>query len=280
MTPTFHRSRFLVCANRRIHIREWGNPDHDPVVIWHGVAGNGRDHESLAARLCRHYYVICPDSIGCGQSEWPQNTVKDLVMDFQLQIATELLLQLSITSLRWVGASRGGALGIRMAASDNGVHVTHLVLNDAGPELPTKFRAAVSRSMCSPLSAPTLADFEQHLRKHLSRDGLTLSDGQWQWLAQIWSRKTTHGDYTYHHAPTLVNQVLFDEKDFNLWESFDRITAKTLLIRGADSSVLSEEQARAMQERGPKCQLLLRDGGHISLFHTRKEQDAVARFLQ
>jgi pimeloyl-ACP methyl ester carboxylesterase len=41
-----------------------------------------------------------------------------------------------------------------------------------------------------------------------------------------------------------------------LWQLYDHITAPTLLLRGAESDLLTPEVAQAMQLRGPRAQRL------------------------
>jgi len=103
-------SRFLICQNRQIHFLEWGDPDRETVVIWHGVTGTCHDHEELAARLSREYHVICPDSIGCGLSDWTHDKKNDPGLAAYAAMARDLLRQLGVRSVRWIGASKGGGL--------------------------------------------------------------------------------------------------------------------------------------------------------------------------
>lgn len=51
-------------------------------------------------------------------------------------MALELCQQLGIGRMRWVGTSMGGMLGIVLAADTLRDRITHLVLNDVGPEIP------------------------------------------------------------------------------------------------------------------------------------------------
>jgi pimeloyl-ACP methyl ester carboxylesterase len=61
----------------------------------------------------------------------------------------------------------------------------------------------------------------------------------------------------------LVTPELAQAGQAALWASYDRLACPTLLIRGADSDLLSRETAQAMTQRGPKATLVELPGiGH------------------
>jgi pimeloyl-ACP methyl ester carboxylesterase len=65
-----------------------------------------------------------------------------------------------------------------------------------------------------------------------------------------------------------------------LWQAYDAITAQTLLIRGADSDLLSKATALQMTQRGPKARLVEFAGvGHAPTLVAPDQTDAVASFL-
>jgi pimeloyl-ACP methyl ester carboxylesterase len=64
------------------------------------------------------------------------------------------------------------------------------------------------------------------------------------------------------------------------WALYDAITARTLLIRGAESDLLSRATALAMTQRGPHAQLVEFEGvGHAPTFVAPEQSRAVASFL-
>ena len=65
-----------------------------------------------------------------------------------------------------------------------------------------------------------------------------------------------------------------------LWFSYDRITAPTLLLRGADSDLLSPATALAMARRGPRAQLHELPGvGHAPTLVAADQRAVVRNFL-
>ena len=73
---------------------------------------------------------------GAGSSQWAREPTREYRFAFFGQMALELCQQLGIGRMRWVGTSMGGMLGIVLAADTLRDRITHLVLNDVGPEIP------------------------------------------------------------------------------------------------------------------------------------------------
>ncbi|MGB2881382.1 MAG: alpha/beta hydrolase, partial [Rhodoferax sp.] len=65
-----------------------------------------------------------------------------------------------------------------------------------------------------------------------------------------------------------------------LWALYDGIQAQTLLLRGAQSDLLSPQTARLMTERGPRARLVEFAGvGHAPTLIATDQVDAVVQFL-
>jgi pimeloyl-ACP methyl ester carboxylesterase len=65
-----------------------------------------------------------------------------------------------------------------------------------------------------------------------------------------------------------------------LWQLYDNITAQTLLLRGAQSDLLSQATALAMAQRGPKARLVEFAGvGHAPTLMATDQVAAVTGFL-
>ena len=106
-------SHYLTCAGREIHFTEWGAREAPAVIAWHGLARTGRDMDELADHLSRQgWRVICPDTLGRGLSQWSPDPRHEYCLAFYARMARELLDQLGIQRLHWVGTSMGGAIGM------------------------------------------------------------------------------------------------------------------------------------------------------------------------
>ena len=65
-----------------------------------------------------------------------------------------------------------------------------------------------------------------------------------------------------------------------LWQLYDGIQAETLVVRGAQSDLLSPQTALAMTQRGPRARLVEFDGvGHAPTLIAQDQVAAVTGFL-
>jgi pimeloyl-ACP methyl ester carboxylesterase len=66
----------------------------------------------------------------------------------------------------------------------------------------------------------------------------------------------------------------------DLWPVWDTIACPTLLLRGAQSDLLTRDTALAMTRRGPKPRLVEFDGiGHAPALMASDQVEAVREFL-
>ncbi|MFC6733423.1 alpha/beta fold hydrolase [Haladaptatus sp. GCM10025707] len=123
---------FVTVADTELHYSAWGDTDDPPVVCVHGLSRVGRDFDPLARHLEDDYWVLCPDMPGRGLSEWAEEDTT-----YGPESMTEMLVAfceaLDIDTMRWVGTSMGGILGIALAAGPLAERITHMVVNDVSP---------------------------------------------------------------------------------------------------------------------------------------------------
>lgn len=271
-------SRYLRVLDREIHVTEWGDRQNPPLVMWHGLARTGRDFDDIAAALADRYWILCPDIIGRGLSQWADDPA-DYGFDFYAKLAVALIDGEGIGRLRWLGLSMGGALGIRLAAGPLKDRITHLVIDDIGPELPGPAVTRIVSYAGRPPSFKTVGELEGFFRTVYKPYG-TLSDAQWNRLTETSVRRNPDGSVSPHYDPRMVEQFTRYPKDYDQWDAWKRITAKTLLLRGADSDLLLPEVAMRMTLEGPKARLVTIPGcGHAPALNVPEQISVVAEFL-
>jgi pimeloyl-ACP methyl ester carboxylesterase len=273
-------SRYATCAGREIHFMEWGASGAPALIMWHGLARTGRDFDTVAAALSKTYRVICPDTLGRGLSAWAVKPAEEYTYPFYGQIALELLAQLGIGELRWLGTSMGGLLGIALAGGALKGRITHLVVNDIGPIVEP---AAVQRILTYAGTPPvfdTLLELEQWFRTVYAPFGLK-TDADWRALTETSFRRMDNGKVTVHYDPRMVQGITNAAPPADPWSLYDQIACKTLLLRGKNSDVISSATAREMTRRGPKARLVEFDGyGHAPPLIDADQQKVLADFLK
>jgi pimeloyl-ACP methyl ester carboxylesterase len=81
----------------------------------------------------------------------------------------------------------------------------------------------------------------------------------WREMSSHMTRPGTDGQLTLHYDPTIgvpvraMTQEAAAAGEAALWALYDQISAQTLLIRGAESDLLTRETAQAMCGRGPRA---------------------------
>jgi pimeloyl-ACP methyl ester carboxylesterase len=108
-----------------------------------------------------------------------------------------------------------------------------------------------------------------------------LSDAQWESLSRSVARQTPDGGWRLKYDPGIaVPFRATASKAMNLWPVWDAIHCPTLLLRGAESDLLSRATAKAMQERGPRPDLIEFAGiGHAPMMLSTDQIEPVVRFL-
>ncbi|WP_413207471.1 alpha/beta fold hydrolase [Rhodospirillum sp. A1_3_36] len=274
------RSAYAPLCGYEIHVTEWGDPAAETVVLWHGLARTGRDFDPLAQVLAENYHVLAPDTLGRGFSQWSRDPKRDYCLATYGDHALALLAHYGLDRVRWVGTSMGGALGIHLAGGRLRDRISHLVVNDIAPEL---IPAAVERILAyagNPPTFETMVELENVLRTIYKPYGW-LSDDQWRQMVETSARRMDDGRLTVHYDPMMVEQFRSHPQDYTQWEAWDAITARTLLYRGANSDLITQEWAEDMTRRGPKADLRIFQGmGHAPALNVPEQIEPIVAFLE
>ena len=252
------------------------------MVCVHGLTRQGRDFDTLARDLAADCRVICPDVVGRGRSDWLEDPTGYNLPAYVADMVS-LLARLDAAQVDWIGTSMGGLIGLGVAALQ-GSPVRRLVLNDVGPVI----QAQALQRIGSYLGRPAYFKTEQEAADAMW--AISSSFGPHtpeQWLALSRPQLRVDGDgFKPHYDPGIalpfraITPELAAIGEAALWRAFDRVTAPTLLLRGADSDLLSSETAAAMTERGPRARLQEFAGvGHAPTLVAADQRQAVRGFL-
>lgn len=261
----------------RIAYLEWGDAGNPEVVVCvHGLTRCARDFDNLARALASRYRVVCPDVAGRGDSDWLADPMLYIIPQYVADMVT-LIARLDVEQVHWVGTSMGGVIGMALAAQKHSP-VAKLVLNDAGPVIAKAALERIGQYLGRAPSFPSVQAAEQVIRAVSAPFG-PHSDAEWRFLTEVVLRKNADGSWRLHYDPTLAEPYRkhMPAKDLELWEVWDAVQCPTLVIRGAQSDLLSKATAEEMTQRGPKAKLVELPGvGHApTLLH--EDQIAIVR---
>ncbi|WP_303976823.1 alpha/beta fold hydrolase [Dongia mobilis] len=257
---------------------EWGDPAASRVILCcHGLTRNSRDFDALATELSKVARVICPDIVGRGKSDWLRDPVHYGYPQYCADMSA-LIARLDVTELDWVGTSMGGLIGMTLAAQA-GTPIRKLVINDVGPFVPKAALLRIADYVGLDNRFSSLIAVETHLRKVLAPFG-PLTDAQWQHMVAFGHRLRPDGTYGLAYDPAIAVNVKMAVQDWNLWALWDKVVAPTLVLRGADSDLLTAETAAEMTQRGPKAHLVTWAGmGHAPALLTAEQIDQIKEWL-
>ncbi|HXV26373.1 MAG TPA: alpha/beta hydrolase [Alphaproteobacteria bacterium] len=258
---------------------DWGRSDADRVVVCvHGLTRNARDFDALARALVEHdMRVIAVDVVGRGRSSWLADP-KDYVMPNYVGHLSRFLALKGLDQVFWIGTSMGGIIGMGLAAGENSP-VARLVLNDIGPFVPREALVQIQTYLGLDLVFASMDEVEQHLRMVHSGFG-RLEDIQWRHLAEHGSRRHETG-WRLHYDPAIrIPYADLTAEDIDLWPIWDLIACPTLVLRGAESVLLTAETAAEMECRGPKATITtVPDAGHAPALMSPDQIETISRWL-
>jgi pimeloyl-ACP methyl ester carboxylesterase len=205
--------------------------------------------------------VICPDTIGRGLSQWSAHPKHDYSFATYARITLDLMDALHIQQAHWVGTSMGGALGLVCAA---GLEVPalkgrilSLVLNDIAPDISTAAVERIKTYAGQPPAFDTVPELESFFRAAYAPFGYH-TDAQWTHLTETSTRRLPDGRVTPHYDPQITQQFFREVPEYPMWTEYDTLNIPVMVMRGANSDLISPETIQAMRKRGPGAKDLLR----------------------
>ncbi len=272
--------------NRGLHRMaywEWGDAANPRVLVCvHGLTRQGRDFDTLARALCEDYRVVCPDVVGRGRSAWLADPMHYGIPQYVADMVT-LLARLNAQSVDWVGTSMGGLIGLGVAALKDSP-LRRFVINDVGPTIEPAAIARIggyvgrtAQWASLDAAADALWEISQGFGPHTRAQWTALTEPQ---LLQDGGVFKPRSDPSIALPFKAVTPPMAQAGEALLWHAWDSLTLPTLLLRGAQSDLLSVATAQAMTQRGPRARLVQFDGvGHAPMLVQPEQVAAVRDFL-
>lgn len=244
----------------KLHYKEWGDSARPPLILLHGFGVSGHMFDEFAGRARGRYRVIAVDQRGHGDSDWAPDG--DYRRDTFVADLEALRSSLGLERFFLAGHALGGLNAVSYAARYPG-RVRGLVIIDARPETSADgaddvhrfthaadeltFDEFVDRAHRANPRRP-LENIRERMR-HRLRPG---EDGKWTWK---FDRRFRNDRDALQMGSTMTP----DEE----WALLRSVQTPVLVVRGADSDVLSQEAAEHLTAEIPHARLeVIPDAGH------------------
>lgn len=277
---------------RRMAYWDWpaqlGADSRRVVICVHGLTRQGSDFDTLAQALQPHTRVLAVDVAGRGESDWLADPMAYHVGTYAADLAA-LVMKLRADQpdvlIDWVGTSMGGLIGITVAAQP-ALGLRRLVLNDVGPVIQWQALQRIGAYLGQNPSFGSEQEAVDYLASISAGFG-PHTPAQWLALSRPMLRQR-NSRWWLHYDPSIAVPfkalvAVADEAaarqalhagEAALWELYDAMAAPTLLLRGADSDLLTRDTATQMASRGPRARCV--EFAHVGHAPTLVALDQIA----
>ncbi|WJF91317.1 alpha/beta hydrolase [Paraburkholderia bonniea] len=281
------RQNFVQCISpsglHRLAYTEWGDPDNSRVLLCvHGLARSGRDFDRLAAAFASDYRVVCPDIAGRGLSAWLADPNGYQVPQYVADMMT-LIARLGVDTVDWFGTSMGGLIGLALAGLPD-TPVRKLLLNDVGPHIEPVALTRIGEYLGRD---PRFSSLQQGIdtAAQLASSFGALSADDWREINTplLVERE---GTWRFRYDPRIAQpfaaitpeQAAFGEA--MLWHALATFAGEVLVVRGAQSDLLSPATVARMVEQGRAVSSAeIADAGHAPAFLDPAQINLARRFF-
>jgi pimeloyl-ACP methyl ester carboxylesterase len=254
----------------RLHVRAYGARTNRalPVVCLPGLARTTADFDTLALALAsdreRPRRVLALDYRGRGKSDYDRKAA-NYNLPVELADVLSMLTALDIGRAAFVGTSRGGILTMLLAVA-RPTAIAGCVLNDIGPVIDLEGLVRI-KSYVGKLpqlsSFPAAADA---LRRRFANQFPKWSGDDWLTFARQ-TFKDAGGRLVPDYDPKLATifEAIGPAQPLpTLWKEFDALgRVPVMVIRGANSDILSQATVEAMRKRRRALEVVeVPDEGH------------------
>jgi esterase len=251
-------SAHLVVDGFRLHVLDWGGAG-PPLLFLHGGALTAHSWDLVCLAMCKRHRCLAVDQRGHGDSEWSPGL--DYGTDAYVRDLAGLIDRLELHRPILVGQSLGAVNGLAYAAR-NPDTLAGLVMVDAGPWVQHSGASRIADFVLADAELPSVDDFVERarrfnsrrdpelLRHSLLRNLRPLPDGGWTW-------KYDRRHLTRERFETFAAELA------GLERLLGDVHCPVLVVRGAESDVMTAPDAERLAERLPRGRaIVVADAGH------------------
>jgi len=259
---------FLPCSNLKIFYFAAGNPEHQPIIMIHGLGDEADTWRHIINPLSSEYHVVALDLPGFGRSEKPK---KKYTPDLHMQSILGLMDALRVDNPILIGSSLGGMLahGLAMRFPER---VAGMILVGGAFHGVKSIRNSSLRLMQTPLLGEWIYTrfrkdpqqaYETLRSVYYDINQLPKEDRDFLFTRvnkRVWSDGQRRA-----YLSTLRNMVPWVRAlQSNLPKRLTELSTPTLLIRGEHDPLFSEENIDYVSQRQPNAeQFTIPGSGHL-----------------
>jgi pimeloyl-ACP methyl ester carboxylesterase len=259
-------------------------PARLPVICIHGLTRNSSDFDELAPWIASQgRRVIAVDVRGRGRSACDPDPSHYNPIVYAGDVV-KLAHDLGIARAVFVGTSMGGIITMTLALRRLKL-IAAAVLNDVGPVISEKGLARIAGYAgkgCALGSWDEAADYIRNINEPAFPDN---DQAEWAKWAQRAFTENEQGQLVLRYDPNIASQLQTGRLKPTSWMgrmAFRRLAHNrpVLLVRGALSDLVEDEQAGYMRRAAPSMQYAVVPGvGHAPMLTEPPAREAIGRFL-
>ncbi|PLZ00214.1 alpha/beta hydrolase [Burkholderia sp. WAC0059] len=287
MASVVPRQHFVQCVSpsglHRLAYTEWGDPANSRVLVCvHGLTRSGRDFDRLAAAFGDDWRVVCPDVAGRGLSSWLADPQGYSIAQYVADMVT-LIARLGVGKVDWFGTSMGGMIGMVLAGLPD-ASVGRVLLNDIGPHIEPVSLERIGTYLGRDERFATLQDGIDRAAQLAASFGPLTAD-EWREINTPLLHEVD-GAWRFRYDPRIAESFASTTPEQSalgealLWRSFAAIPGPVLVVRGAESDLLSRETVAKMRATNRNVSSVEIAGvGHAPAFLAEDQIGLARRFF-
>ena len=237
-------SKTITANGINIHYLEWGAQDAPPLVLLHGLRGHARVWEDVAESLCGDYHVYALDQRGRGDTDHAPGG--DYSTDAFVADLAGFVDAMGLDKFILFGHSMGGRNSMAFAG-EHPERLERLCIVDIGPRIEPAGGNRITEELRN--LPPQFDNFEDALA-HVQTGNRFASEAVMRRRLGGQTYETTDGKIGWKFDMEIreqrINGTAAPAAD--LWPALERISCPTLVVRGTETDLLTEETAQQMVE--------------------------------
>ncbi len=261
----------------KLNYLDWGNEGAPDMVLVHGLRGHRHSWDDFSSLVCKDFHVMALDQRGRGESDWAPDG--DYSTDAYVADLAGFSEALGLSKFTLVGHSMGGRNSMTFGGKFP-EKLDKLVVVDVGPESDPRGGARIAREI---INVPEEFDSFETVVEYMNKQNRFASDRVMRRRLTYATKELPNGKigWRYDLAIREARRQGISSPQEDLWPALSRITCPTLVVRGAETDLLTLEVAQRMIETFAHGQLVeIPNAGHM-VFEDNPDDfnAAVTRFL-